>query len=73
MFARRWRLRRMASHKGRDARCGGIRGLVGPYIVQCPNRDSIASKNLAPKQCGGRRRDSHLVSPVVRGVVAGSQ
>lgn len=31
MFARRWRFRRRASHRGILLLCGGFRGLRGPY------------------------------------------
>jgi len=31
MLARRWRLRRSASQRGRDERCGGRRVGVGPW------------------------------------------
>jgi hypothetical protein len=31
MLARRWRLRRSASHNGKGTRLGGSRGAVGPY------------------------------------------
>ena len=31
MFARRWRLRRMASQRGREARRGGTRASMGPW------------------------------------------
>ena len=34
MLARFWRLRRMASQRGRFARWGGIRGFVGPCVVE---------------------------------------
>lgn len=35
MLARRWRLRRRASQRGRGVGKGGLRGAVGPCQVAC--------------------------------------
>ena len=48
MLARRWRLRRRASHKGSTARYGGWRGAVGPWHV----RQQIRMIRLARTPCG---------------------
>lgn len=34
MLARRWRLRRRASQRGRVVRYGGLRGGIGPYMEE---------------------------------------